>query len=93
MEHNLSLAEQFLGEYQKDDDSFLWLIAYDFIEKKPPPKFWKNLEKMMSISTVSRIQYSVLIAENMRDALLAAQLVEHYNGLVEVFHGDRFRGW
>jgi len=87
-----SIVEQYLADYQSSDDPFLWLIVYDFIEKKLPPKFWKNLEKMMSLSPISRIQYSVLLAENMGDALAVARLVEQYDGLVEVFHGDIFRG-
>ena len=89
---NQSLAELFLEEQDKDDDPYQWLIAYDFVNKKPPPKFWKNLDKLMNISTVTRIQYSVLIAENRGDALAAAQLVEHYHGLVTVFQGINFRG-
>ena len=87
-----SLAEQYLEEHQYDDEPFNWIIAYDFIERKPSPKFWKNLEKMTSISTITRIQYSVLKAENRGDALAVARLAEHYGAIVEVFQCIPFEG-
>ena len=87
-----SLAEKFLEENHLEDDNFRWLITYDFIEKKPPPRFWKNLIQMTEISTVSRIQYSVLLADNKGDAYAAVDLVRHYGGDVLVFSGEQVRG-
>lgn len=85
MTYNQSLAEKFLEETPNEDDQYQWIIVYDFIQEKPNPRFWKNLEKLMRVSTVSRIQYSVLIAEKKGDALAAEKLGIHYGAMVEVF--------
>ena len=58
-----SLSEQFLEENRSGDDPFTWLIVYDFIDFKPNPNFWKNLDKMIRISGLRKFQYSVLITE------------------------------
>ena len=92
MSFNKSLAEQFLDEFQGEEDQYQWIIVYDFIQEKPSPKFWKNLEKLMSISTVTRIQYSVLMANQKRDADAAEKLALYYGAEVEVFRCTRVGG-
>ena len=74
----LSLSEEFLDEFVIADDPFDWIIVYDFIDGKPNPNFWKNLEKMMSISSVKRVQYSVLMAKSEGEARAAAKLAKYY---------------
>ncbi len=74
----ISLSEEFLDEFQIEDDPFDWIIVYDFIDGKPNPNFWKNLEKMKSISSVKRVQYSVLIAKSEGEARAVAKLAEYY---------------
>lgn len=92
MSVNQSLAEKFLEEHQSEDDPYKWIVIYDFVNLKPPPKFWKNLDKLTSISSISRIQYSVFTAENKGDALALAKLSEYYGGTVEVFRCEAVEG-
>ena len=75
---NTSLAQLFLEEFDTAEAGGDWIVVYDFIGKKPNPKFWKNLTKMKNTSTIRTIQYSVLSAGQQRDARAAASLAEHY---------------
>jgi hypothetical protein len=86
----ISLSEEFLDQYQTKEDPFDWIVVYDFIGLKPNPRFWKNLEKMMMLSTVKRLQYSVLIASKEGDARAAARLADYYGADTVVF---RCRRW
>lgn len=54
------------------------MVIYDFIKKKPNPKFWKNLNKMKERSSVRSIQYSVLHVQTQGDAIAASKLARHY---------------
>ena len=92
MTFNQSLAEQFLEETSDEEDSHEWIIVYDFIQEKPSLKFWKNLDRLMEISTVRRIQYSVLMAEKKGDAFAAEKLAVYYGAEVEVFRCVRMGG-
>jgi len=89
---NQSLAEKFLDETLSEEDPSQWIIVYDFIQEKPSPKFWKNLQKLMSITTLTRIQYSVLMAEKKGDAQAAEKLALYYGAVVEVFRCIRQGG-
>ena len=75
---NKSLAQLFLDEFGSTKSEGYWIVIYDFIGKKPNPKFWKNLTRMKNSSTVRTVQYSVLSAGLQRDANTAASLAEHY---------------
>ncbi|MCW4012339.1 MAG: hypothetical protein NWF07_05020 [Candidatus Bathyarchaeota archaeon] len=86
----ISLCEKFLDQYQTEEDPFDWIVVYDFIGLKPNPRFWKNLEKMMGLSTVKRLQYSVLIAANEGDAKAAARLADYYGADTVVFRCNRW---
>lgn len=92
MGFNQSLAEQFLNEAPVEEDPYQWIVVYDFLQEKPSPKFWKNLNKLTSISTVTRIQYSVLMAEKKGDALAAQKLAFYYGAEVKVFKCEREGG-
>ena len=89
----ISLSEEFLEQYQTEEDPFDWIVVYDFIGLKPNPRFWKNLAKMMALSTVKRLQYSVLIADNEGDAKAAARLADYYGADAVVFRCNRWLEW
>ena len=86
----VSLSEEFLEQYETEEDPFNWIVVYDFIGLKPNPHFWKNLSKMMALSSVRRLQYSVLIAEKEGDARAAARLADYYGADTAVFRCERF---
>ncbi len=76
--NNKSLAQQFLEDYGSNNKEGNWIVVYDFIDKKPNPKFWKNLTRMKNSSTIRTVPYSVLSAGQQSDANAAASLAEHY---------------
>ena len=87
--NQISLSEEFLEQFKTEEDPYEWVIVYDFIRLKPNPRFWKNLEKMRTLSSVRRLQYSVLIAGNEGDARAAARLADYYGADTVVFRCER----
>ena len=71
------------------EDSSDWIIFYDFIKKKPNPQFWRNLKKMKRMSSLRRIQYSVLFMTKLFEAHAAVKLAECYIAEVELFRVEK----
>jgi len=86
-----SLAEQFLNEIpkEKDDEEGNWILFYDFKSKKPHPRFWTNLNKLIKIlGSASMLQYSVFTTSSKRGIIAAVKLAQHYGAEIRVFKGE-----
>ncbi|HUV54468.1 MAG TPA: hypothetical protein VMW03_04615 [Candidatus Krumholzibacteriaceae bacterium] len=80
---NRSIAHQLLDDDM--DEAGYWIIVYDFIEHKPNPNFWANLNRISKTNGGGLIQYSVYQTESLREAQAVHGLVDHYGGKAMVF--------
>jgi len=85
-----SLAQKLLEEAsEEEDEDHLWLVFYDFKGRKPNPRFWKNLNRLLTLlDNGSMVQYSVLKTRQRRGAVAAVRLARHYGAEVKVFKGE-----
>jgi hypothetical protein len=80
---NRSIAQQLLDD--DIDETGGWIIVYDFVEHKPNPNFWVNLNRISNSRGGGLIQYSVYQTESLREAQAVRELVNHYGGEAMVF--------
>ena len=75
---NSSIATRLLEDTY--DETGKWIVVYDFIEEKPSPNFWSNLQRISSELGGFRVQYSVYSTKRLREARAVTKLVTHYGG-------------
>jgi hypothetical protein len=83
-----SLAKQILDKEASPDEEGTWIVVYDFRDLKPCPRFWVNLRRLKELADCRSIQYSVVVAGNLRTASAVAKLASHYGADVVVFRGE-----
>lgn len=84
----ISLAQKYYDQTEDIQEASHedYLILYDFKEKKPNPKFWRNIKRLISISPqTTLIQYSALQTRSRRIASATKALVTHYGGEAGVY--------
>ena len=78
-----SIAEHILDDLKEDEDKEgLYLVLYDFdrtFNQVIPPKFFKNLNRLMAKLPLERLQYSVLISKSLNAARAVMRLAKRYN--------------
>lgn len=85
---NTSIAERMLEELRDKEGN--WIIVYDFVQYKPNPNFWINLNRISAELGGYRVQYSVYITGNLREAIAVKNLVHHYGGDALVYRCTEF---
>jgi hypothetical protein len=75
------LLESLKDEEETDE---VYLVSYDFIEDKPNPSFWNNLQKIILDAGGEKIQYSVYYGDR-RGAKAVKQLATLYGADVRCF--------
>jgi len=86
-----SLAGKFYEEIsgEEDQEKGTWIVFYDFRGRKPNPKFWTNLNRLIALlDDGSMVQYSVFMTKRRRGAIAAVKLAKHYGAEVIVFKGE-----
>ena len=73
-----STAQRLIEELEEDDSTEeVYLVTYNFIEKKPSSRFWGTLNEVIAFAGGRRVQYSVYYGSR-RGARLVKALAELY---------------
>jgi len=80
-----SVAQHILDDLKEDEDKEgLYLVLYDFdrtYDRVIPPKFFKNLNRLIARLPIERLQYSVLICKTLKAARAVKLLAKRYGAI------------
>jgi len=78
-----SICDLILEDLKEDEDKEgLYLVLYDFdrtFNQVIPPKFFKNLNRLIERLPIERLQYSVMVCKTLNAARAVMRLAKRYN--------------
>ena len=88
-----SLAKKlYEGIVVDEDPGQTWLVVYDFLGVKPSPNFWSNLQRLSGMLEDGALtQYSVFRTSDLRGAVVAGLLAQHYGAQILFFRAEEAR--
>lgn len=85
-----SLAERFYKEIEVENTRrHTWVVIYDFHDSKPNRNFYTNLQRLREkVPDAAMEQYSVFKTSDMRGALTAWKLADHYGAQTAMYRAE-----
>jgi hypothetical protein len=88
-----SIAQILFDEMEEiEDEKETFIIVYDFRGFKPSKRFWENLKRIgKENEDTGLVQYSVYLANGLKEAIVVARLAEFYGADAMIFSVKEYR--